>query len=105
MFHLHCPKCGAWAVVPDLRDPDAALQCSCCPLDHHHGQAASSCPGITAGHPGVACHRVDHENCQLRTPLGEPCPGGHCTPGDPDCRVCRPITITPLPGAINVGAA
>lgn len=78
MFHLHCPKCGAWAVVPDLRDPDAALQCGCCPLDHHHGHAANAC--ACNGDPGL-------------------------DPGHEDCTVCRPITITPLPGTINVGAA
>jgi hypothetical protein len=103
MFHLHCARCGAWTTVPDLSDPDAALQCSCCTLDHHHGQAANACPGITAGHPGVPCHQPEGgTGCSLRTPPGEPCPGGHCTPGDPGCQVCRPITITPLPGSVQV---
>lgn len=106
MFHIGCSRCGKWTVVQDLSDPDAALQCSCCPQDHHHGQAANACPGIEAGHPGVPCHQEgDGSGCTLRTPHGEACPGGHCTPGDPGCTVCRPITITPLPGAVKVGAA
>jgi hypothetical protein len=27
-----------------------------------------------------------------------PCPGGHCHVSIPDCAVCRPLTITMLPG-------
>ena len=41
MLHLSCNQCGASATVADGADPDAALTCGCCPLDHHHGQAAT----------------------------------------------------------------
>src|SRR6266699_2435650 len=48
--------------LPDCAhlDPDAAFDravpdCACCPDDHHHGQAASGCPG---GHG--ACPAPDH---------------------------------------------
>jgi hypothetical protein len=30
------------------------------------------------------------------------CPGGHCGVGVKDCTVCRPVTITMLPGAANI---
>jgi putative aminopeptidase FrvX len=35
------PGCGASVVIPAATDPDAALDCDCCPEDHHHGQAAN----------------------------------------------------------------
>jgi hypothetical protein len=102
MFHLHCPRCGAWTVVPDLSDPDAALKCNCCTLDHHHGQAANACPGAGINHPGIPCHHPDNGvGCVVRTPAGQPCPGAHCGPGIAGCTVCRPITITPLPGSVQ----
>lgn len=40
MLHIQCNNCGAWGVI-EGGDPDAQLQCPCCPADHHHGQAAN----------------------------------------------------------------
>jgi hypothetical protein len=110
MFHLHCPRCGAWTVVQDLRDPDAALKCGCCTLDHHHGQAANACTDthlpVDQRHGGAPCPHPSPAgaDCERLTEAGQPCPGAHCGPGVPGCTVCRPIVITPLPGSVKVGA-
>jgi hypothetical protein len=73
----------------------------CCQLDHSHDQAANSCPGIAAGgHPGTAC--VLDTACGVFTPKGEACPGGHCQQGNPDCTVCRTVTIEVIPGSTNL---
>jgi hypothetical protein len=64
-----------------VADLDAAVVCApgsgCCPEDHHHGQAANACPGI-------------------------PDPDHECGVDNPECTVCRPITITFLPGSTRV---
>jgi len=103
MFHLSCNRCGGWTTVLDLSDPDSALKCGCCPVDHHHGQAANACTGADgSGHPGEPCHHPDGGlDCVARTPAGELCSGGHCGPGVSGCGVCRPITITPLSSAVQ----
>lgn len=103
MFEITCNRCGAGVRTSDLSDPDAALICGCCPENHHHGQNAAACPGIDAGHPGTPCHRAaGGQECTLKTPSGEPCPGGHCGPGVAGCNVCRPITISVAPNAVKV---
>lgn len=101
MFHIACNSCGKSAVTADPSDPDSLVQCGCCPQTHHHGQAANECPGAGGNHPGQACPVGPY--CTAVTPAGEDCPGGHCHKDVPGCTVCRPITITLLPGSARVG--
>lgn len=101
MFHIACNGCGGWTLSADASDPDALLKCGCCPENHHHGRAASACPGAGGNHPGVAC--PTGPDCLVVTPAGDPCPGGHCGKDVAGCTVCRPITITLLPGSAKVG--
>ena len=49
---ITCLGCQASVVIYDDADPHAALECSCCPEDHHHGVAAA-----TTGEP---CRPVNH---------------------------------------------
>jgi hypothetical protein len=96
-IHLRCGGCGTEALVPDCApecaavtgahlsgcpgaDLDALVICppgsGCCQVDHHHGRAANAGhPLALAGVPGA-----DHD--------------GDCGADNPDCAVCRPITIT-----------
>ena len=80
-YLVTCPNCNVSAVMDgdQLRDPDAGLDCdpdgNCCLKDHHHGMNAEHDP---ASHPG------------------------ECGVGNPDCPICRPLVITPLPGSANV---
>ncbi len=119
-FHLQCPGCGSSAYVDctcppgaaatmgahgpqcAMADLDAHLNCrpgsSCCLLDHHHGQAANACPG---GHGECAVG----DSCEVMTPAGEPCPGGHCGLGQPGCTVCRPMIIAGMPGSSQIQLA
>ena len=48
-----CKTCGTAVVLYGDEDPHAALQCDCCPEDHHHGQAAA-----TTGEP---CRPIHHQ--------------------------------------------
>jgi hypothetical protein len=44
VIHAQCKNCGTWAIVTDGTDVHAAVDtagCTCCPLDHAHGQAAA----------------------------------------------------------------
>ena len=55
MIHVQCKTCGKWTVI-DGGDIHAAVDtagCTCCPQDHHHGQAAG-----TAADGGVPCRPV-----------------------------------------------
>lgn len=86
---VQCKGCQAFVLVPGETDFHTALVCDCCPQgrDHDHKASAMSCPGASdtpgpAGHDGKPCSR---EN--------------------PDCGVCRPITITLLPGTVTVTGA
>jgi hypothetical protein len=112
MFHIECNSCHTSAYTEDVADPDAALVCppgaACCQQDHHHGQAATACPG---GHG--ACPTPDScpvwlgmqphlENSARRDTSAGPCPGGHCGLGVAGCTVCRPITITAIPGSVRL---
>jgi hypothetical protein len=48
-----CKQCNASVILySDGEDPHAALQCDCCPEDHHHGMMAAS--------TGVPCRPVTH---------------------------------------------
>jgi hypothetical protein len=42
MLHVQCWKCQAMAFTENHADPDSAVECACCPQDHHHGNAASA---------------------------------------------------------------
>ena len=110
MLHIQCNQCGRWVVAgPEAgADPDSALACGCCPADHNHGQAANACPGAGLNHPGAPCPHPDGGRgraCNVATPLGEDCPGGHCGLGVEGCAVCRPITITLLAGSAAAAGA
>jgi hypothetical protein len=80
-FFVSCDSCGANAIMDgaQMADPDAHLDChpdkGCCLKDHHHGVQAGTCD-------------QQHE--------------GPCEVANPDCAVCRSITIMPLPGTAQV---
>lgn len=93
MYRVICKQCGANTLIPG-GDPDVQLSCKCCPLDHHHGLAAGACPGSGVNHAGADCtHPAGGRVCNVVTPEGDPCPGGHCGLGVDGCTVCRPVTI------------
>jgi hypothetical protein len=93
---VQCNGCGTTAVIDcpcpgrgvnghydpacQVADLDAAVVCppdsDCCKLDHHHGHAANACPGI-------------------------PDPDHVCAVENPDCTVCRPVTVVMLPGSVQ----
>ena len=53
MIHVQCTNCGRWAIIRggDVHVAVDGTGCTCCPLDHHHGQAAietgTACRPIT----------------------------------------------------------
>jgi hypothetical protein len=67
---------------------------------HGHDAAAMACPGLGNNHEGAEC--PTGAACVVVTPAGEDCPGGHCAKAVDGCTVCRPITITGMPGSANV---
>jgi hypothetical protein len=67
---------------------------------HGHDAAAMACPGLGNNHPGADC--PVGPSCVVVTEAGEDCPGGHCAKGVDGCTVCRPITITAMPGSANL---
>jgi hypothetical protein len=89
-LHVQCGN-GHWVLTDAHADPDMALECppgeGCCDGSRHpglsHGAAA------IAGHPhGVAGDgQADHD-------------GPHGV-DNPDCAVCRPVTITGLQGCVE----
>ena len=104
MFHVQCKQCGAWTTTPDVSDVGALKMCGCCAEDHDHDETANACPSANIGHQGVTCPEPDPVNQCHVTPAGEDCPGGHCHVSLPDCTVCRPVTITLMPGSVAVPA-
>lgn len=92
---VQCKQCLAIANVEDGVDPHTMTWCGCCTQEHHHGLAAEACPGNNAvGHPGAPCTNNPRTCAVISLPesrQGEPCPGGHCGTGIPDCTVCRPL--------------
>ena len=76
----------------------------CCKLKHSHDAAANSCRETHEGHP---CAHPDPARCPVwRNTEGDgPCPGGHHGLGVQDCSVCRPVTITVMPGSTNLQLA
>lgn len=89
---VQCKQCLETTSLPEGADPHAVTWCNCCPVEHHHGQQAESCPGNNGvGHPGEPCNHDNPDICTMLTPPGVPCPGGHCGVGVGGCTVCRPI--------------
>ena len=114
MLLIECAN-GHKAFTESGADPDAALSCppgsGCCEEDHHHGRAANSCPGGHGACPvpdscpvwlGMQPHLPESP---LKDTSAGPCPGGHCGAGVSGCVVCRPVTITLLPGSVTVRRA
>lgn len=98
MWRVTCKLCGTIGFTFDGLNPQTAINCDCCSQGHDHDAAANSCSG--AGKPRMmqhisepCTHPIGGRACDMVTPLGAPCPGGHCFPGVPDCTVCRPINI------------
>jgi hypothetical protein len=128
-LHVQCLNCGEFALTGNHADPDSALGpgCRCCTIVHDHGpdcpedcaqvhDHAAAANACTGKHEGRPCPH-DPENCPVlggghTAPTGDPadpsghmvrgtCPGGHCGKGVDGCTVCRPLTITALPGAVG----
>ncbi len=106
MYRVTCKTCGASGIAEDGSRLQQAVGCSCCTQAHDHDQAANSCPEAgTEGvrHGGADCtHPIGGTACNVLTPLGEDCPGGHCFPGVDGCTVCRPLTVDYL-GTVQLG--
>lgn len=118
VLHTQCPGCGTFALVANAADPDAEVVCGCCPLDHHHGQAANACPG---GHDAEPCPHPDPKACGVHLsgpgngadcdPAGhgdgscpahaDGCQGGHCGKGVNGCTVCRPLILSLPPASVH----
>ena len=75
MLLIQCNGCKDVATTEGYTNPDAALSCGCCPEDHDHAAAANSCDG-------------SHK--------------GDCHVSNKDCPVCRSVTITVLPGSVQM---
>lgn len=52
MIHAQCKACGTWAVLAegDAHQAVDRAGCACCPLPHHHGDAANA-PGAAPCRP------------------------------------------------------
>lgn len=113
----HHPFCALTDLGSNVQcDPDSG----CCQKSHSHDAAANACPGIAAGgHPGAPCpdegsrclvYSGGHSAAQDLAPEARvrragKCTGGHCGPGVTGCTICRPVTITLLPGSVNLTPA
>src|SRR5260221_2535974 len=82
-------------------DIDSAVICApgstspdCCHVEHDHAAAANACP---RGHGECTL-----DKCGALTPVGDPCPGGHCAKGIEGCTGCRPLTVTVMPGSVTL---
>jgi hypothetical protein len=109
---------GVHALACPMSDLGATVTCPpgspCCDGSSHpdqsHDEHANSCPrGHGACAVPDACPVWSSEQAGTRHPLYEgeppgPCPGGHCAPGAAGCTVCRPVTITVMPGATVITA-
>jgi hypothetical protein len=56
-----CKQCSASVTLTGAEDPHAALQCGCCPEEHHHGQATTA--------TGIPCRPVTHVIVSIGEPL------------------------------------
>ena len=94
--HPQCQMADLGATVTCPRDS------GCCDGSAHpgisHDAAANACPEVHEGH---ACAHPDPAACPVwaNTPGDGACPGGHHGKGVRDCTVCRPVTITVMPGS------
>jgi hypothetical protein len=108
MYRVTCKQCGASGITDNGHRLQAAVSCPCCPEAHDHDEAANACPEVgqplDARHGGAACPHPSENGvgCSHLTPVGEPCPGGHCWPGVDGCTVCRPLTVEWL-GLVPLG--
>lgn len=107
MYRVTCKQCGAIGTAMDGNNPQAAVSCDCCTQDHDHDVSANSCRGANKPHrkqhPGRACaHPMGGIGCNVITPIGVDCPGGHCFPGVKGCTVCRPLSIE-FEGSVELG--
>lgn len=107
MLHVQCPSCQTMVFTENHADPDSALKCGCCQEAHHHGKAASGCPGGHGACPSPQdCATWESGNRDAHNALraaGKPvpsCPGGHCHKDIPECTSCRPLAITVIPGSV-----
>ena len=115
-YHIETQCCHVSAYVESAADPDSVVTCTgdspaCCSQDHHHGDAASACPGGHGACPtpdkcpvwlGTQPHLPDSN---VRDTSAGPCPGGHCGAGVAGCNVCRSIKITLMPGSMTMARA
>jgi hypothetical protein len=83
---IQCKQCLAMTDVPPGVNPHSLTWCTCCTVDHHHGESvlpAEEC--AAANHPGVPC---------LNPPS---------VPDRPDgCTVCRPVLHFPVAGDVEI---
>lgn len=80
-MQVTCKTCFTSINVEEGVNVHAALECGCCPEDHHHGEAAAACP-------------KEHEG---------PCWNPPTLPVKPDgCTVCRPLIIFPVTGTLTM---
>ena len=97
MYRVTCKLCGASGIAEDGNRLQQAVGCACCTQPHDHDRASNACPGAgaddhTQQHPGADCaHPAGGAACNVVTPYGEDCPGGHCFPGVDGCTTCRPV--------------
>jgi hypothetical protein len=106
-----CPMASLGAAVSCLPE------CGQCTAGHDHDAAANACPGIADRHGMAACPEPETCRTWRSTNADEhralrdagqavpPCPGGHCHADLPGCTVCRPITITVMPGSAQLQPA
>jgi hypothetical protein len=80
---VQCVNCQEVGFATDHSNPDAALECGCCPGGE--------------GHPVLPDGRPDHAANALA------CPGDHAEPHGVDvhgCTVCRPVKVILPPGQV-----
>ena len=103
----HTDTTGAHRDACPMTDLGATVVCppgtNCCKEAHSHDQNANSCPALASGelHPEAPCPVPAHADF---SPDHVDCTGGHCGFGVPDCTVCRPVTITVMPGSTVISA-
>lgn len=115
MLHVQCKRCDAFALTNNHGNPDSALSCGCCTIEHSHGPKV--CPNAEKhNEPCKTPTECDVHHGYLYKADGtgaEPanegdCPGGHCGLGVKGCVVCRPVHLTlmaPVEEVIPAGVA
>lgn len=134
MLHVQCQGCGSSAYIDcipgceqvigahiegcPMASPPVSVTCradsDCCKIDHDHQAAADACtadhsdqdcpdpPGKCPSH--LSMQAWAHSGDVLPDHLADDCPGGHHGLGVEDCTVCRPVTITAMPGSTFITA-